>query len=338
MLEITDLTLSYPCDGGDADPVPVLSSFCLQVPPGKVVGLVGESGSGKTSVALATLGLLDPNARIDHGEILWHGRDLCLLGERGLREIRGKQIALIIQQPQAALNPVLRVRRQLCDLLALHRGLAGRECENTALALLKRVGIADPLRVMDLYPRQLSGGMAQRVMIAMALACEPELLVADEPTASLDVTVQAQIMDLLLEIRDQSGMAILLISHDLGVVSELCDTVAVAFRGRIVEHGPVTEVCSAPAHPYTRALMEAIPGQGRHGRRKTSQPTEEASDGWHQGCAYAGRCRESMPRCLAEQPPAMMIAAGHAVSCWARQAQHSSVGVKRIACVAGERA
>ena len=317
MLEISDLTLEYP--KGKERAWPVLSSFSLRVSQGEIVGLVGESGSGKTSVALATLGLLDSTARLEGGGVRWRGRNLLSLGERELRAIRGKRIALIFQQPQAALNPVLPVGEQIMALLELHRGLKRGQREAEALALLERTGILEPQHVLGLFPHQLSGGMAQRVMIAMALACGPELLIADEPTASLDVTIQAQIMDLLLEIREQTGMAILLISHDLGVVSDLCDTVAVIYRGRVVEKGPAAMICAEPVHPYTRALMDAIPGQGRRRRPLAHPKRSDLAVGWGQGCAYANRCPRALQRCFSERPPAMAVAEEHAVSCWLMQ-------------------
>ncbi len=322
MLEITDLTLDYP--KGRAEAWTVLSSFSLQVSQGEIVGLVGESGSGKTSVALATLGLLDSTARLEGGEIRWRGRNLLSLGERELRAIRGKRVALIFQQPQAALNPVLPAGEQIMALLELHRGLKRDQREAEALALLERTGIPEPRHVLGLFPHQLSGGMAQRVMIAMALACGPELLIADEPTASLDVTIQAQIMDLLLEIREQTGMAILLISHDLGVVSDLCDTVAVIYRGRVVEKGPAAMIRAEPAHPYTRALMDAIPGLGRRTRPSVPPRRPDLAVGWDRGCAYADRCPRALQRCFSERPPVAAMAERHAVSCWLMQEGHDA--------------
>lgn len=318
MLEITDLTLEY--RKGRVEASPVLSSFSLRVSQGEILGLVGESGSGKTSVALATLGLLDSTARIVGGKILWRGQDLLSLSEGELRSVRGKKVALIFQQPQAALNPVLTVGEQIMALLDLHQGLRRNQSKTEALVLLERTGIYEPQYVIELFPHQLSGGMAQRVMIAMALACGPELLIADEPTASLDVTIQAQIVGLLREIREQSGMAILLISHDLGVVSDLCDTVAVIYRGRVVEKGPAEMICTNPDHPYTRALVDAIPALGRRGRRPLVHPRQPGLKvGWDQGCAYVGRCPWALQRCFSESPPVMAVTEEHAVSCWLMQ-------------------
>ncbi len=239
--------------------IKAVDGLSLQVREGEILGLVGESGSGKTVTAVSLLRLVPPPGRIVAGRILFRGEDIMALPEEEVRRLRGGQIAMIFQNAQLSLHPIYPVGRQLMSVLRLHRGLSRAEAKEEAVSLLGRVRIPDAAKRFNDYPHQLSGGLCQRVMIAMALSCRPSLLIADEPTSSLDVTIQAQIIDLVLEIRDAFGMAVLFISHDLGVVAQVSDRVAVMNRGQIVEEGTAAEIFSAPKHPYTQLLLDSVP-------------------------------------------------------------------------------
>jgi ABC-type dipeptide/oligopeptide/nickel transport system ATPase component len=265
LLTIDQLSVAFP-DGRGASRKAV-DEMCLSIQEAEVFGLVGESGSGKTVSSLAILRLLDPPSQITACSLNWRDRDLMTCSEAEMREVRGREIAMIFQNPQASLNPARRIGDQLCDVLRQHRKMSKRQACDESLRLLREVQIRDAERVYRALPRQLSGGMCQRVMIAMAISCQPKLLIADEPTASLDVTVQSEILDLLLKLRDRLGMAILLISHDLSVVAHMCDRIAVMKNGKIVEVGDASQVFHSPKHPYTRLLLDSIlvpnPGSSR---------------------------------------------------------------------------
>ena len=261
LLQVEGLTVDF--DAGKPSAHRALDGVSLTIDPGEVVGLVGESGSGKTVLSLSILGLLAANGRATAGRIVWQGRELQELSEAKLRPIRGKEIAMIFQDPQASLNPVFRVGRQIEWILKLHRGLIGSEAKAEVLRLFEAVHLRDPERCYRSYPHHLSGGMAQRVMIAMALGCRPKLLIADEPTSALDVTTQTEILELLSEIRKEFGMALLFISHDIRAVSALCDKVAVMYRGSIVESGQAESILRSPEHPYTRRLIDSAAGRMR---------------------------------------------------------------------------
>jgi ABC-type dipeptide/oligopeptide/nickel transport system ATPase component len=263
----------------------------VSIGPGEIVGLVGESGSGKTMLALSVLGLVPPPGRITDGEIWWRGRDLRTLTERQMRTVRGREIAMIFQNPQLSLNPVFPIGRQLVAVLRRHHALSRVAARNEALRLLDQVGIPDCARRFTDYPHQLSGGLCQRVMIAMALGCRPALLIADEPTSALDVTIQAQILDLLLEIRETYGMAVLLISHDLGVIAQVCDRVSVMNRGVIVEDGSVTKIFAAPEHPYTRRLLESVPIPDPTRRKRKPAESPHGSGGGRHSADGHGTAR-----------------------------------------------
>ncbi|HTG36119.1 MAG TPA: ABC transporter ATP-binding protein [Thermoanaerobaculia bacterium] len=263
ILEIRDLEISFPAPGGWA---PVVRGAALTVGRGEMVGLVGESGSGKTLTALAVLGLVPPPGRMTRGSILLDGpggaADLLTLGARELRAVRGARVAMVFQEPATAFNPVYSIGFQIAEAVRAHRRVSRREAEDEAVRLLDGVALADARRRLDDYPHQLSGGQRQRAMIAMALAGRPDLLLADEPTTALDVTLQAQILELLDELRRDLGLSVLLITHDLGVVAETCDRVVVMQGGRVVETAAVAELFRAPAHPYTRELLAALPRLG----------------------------------------------------------------------------
>jgi peptide/nickel transport system ATP-binding protein len=289
-------------------PAPVVHGVDLAVAPGEALGVVGESGCGKSVTWLAALRLLGRQA-VTSGRVLLDGRDLTSVAERELAAIRGGRVGLVSQDPTSSLNPVHRIGRQIGETLRLHRGLRGAAAEAEALRLLDRVGIADARHRLWQYPHELSGGMNQRVMIAIALAGEPDLLVADEPTTALDATIQAQILDLLRDIRQDTGMALVLISHDLGVVAELCGRIAVMYAGRVVETGPTSDLLDDPRHPYTRGLLAALPDlEGPRTRLRPLPGTVPAPQALPPGCAFAPRCPSCAPLCNRIVPP--LTAAG----------------------------
>lgn len=310
LLELQDLQVDLPSGAGR---LVVVDGVSLTIGPGEILGLVGESGCGK-SVTAQMITRLIPEARILAGSLQVEGKEIGALGERALRSIRGRVVAHVFQDPAASLNPWMRIGTQIREVLALHRPQADTDAE--VLRLLRSVGIPAPEQRLREYPHRLSGGMQQRVMIAMALAAEPRLLVADEPTTALDVTIQAQILDLFRELRDRTGMAILLISHNLGVVAELADQVAVMYAGQVVEQGPTGDVLSLPRHPYTRALLGAMPGIAAPGQRLASIPGLVPSPGsWPPGCRFAPRCPSARPSCIVNPPAWTQLDSGRGTRC-----------------------
>lgn len=308
IVEIEDLSVSF-------GHLPALHGVSLSLLSGESVGLIGESGSGKSVTWLAALGLLPGSAKVS-GRVRLSGTDILGAPEERLEAIRGRRIAMVFQDPSSSLNPVHRVGAQVVEALRLHRRLEGAAARAEARRLFDQVGIPDAARRLNAYPHELSGGQNQRVMIAMALAGCPEVLVADEPTTALDVTVQAQILDLLHEVQQDTGMALVLISHDLGVVAELCQRAYVMYAGRIVEEGTTTDLFGKPRHPYTKALLAAAPSLTGPRHRLDAIPGAVPAPGAiNQGCAYAPRCQERMNRC-GEVVPAF----------------HSVNGLARIAC------
>jgi oligopeptide/dipeptide ABC transporter ATP-binding protein len=285
--------------------------------PGEVIGIVGESGSGKSLTALSILKLVpNPPGRIAAGRIVFRGQDLVPLGERAMNEIRGRDIAMIFQEPMTALNPVFTIGDQIAETLRIHEGIDRRAARDRAQELLARVGISNPAQRLDQYPHELSGGMRQRVMIAMALACKPQLLIADEPTTALDVTIQAQILALLRDLQRELGMAVVLITHDLGVIAQVVDRVAVMYAGRIVEEGPVASVFERPSHPYTRLLLESIPSLDHEQERLPSIPgMVPGLSQLPQGCRFHPRCPLARPACAELPPPAFQVEEGHRAAC-----------------------
>lgn len=303
-------------------------SFALA--EGQVLGIVGESGSGKSVTALSVLRLIEPPGRIVGGQILLHDEqktvDLMALSPQGLENIRGNKISMIFQDPMTSLNPVLSVGYQLMEPLKQHRSMSETQARAAAIKLLERVGIPQAsLRIKD-YPHQFSGGMRQRVMVAMALACRPKLLIADEPTTALDVTIQAQIVDLINELKDEVHTSVIIITHDLGVIAGMADQVAVMYAGHIVEHGSVGDIFNAPQHPYTQALLGAIPRLHAWPDRLTTiegAPPSLTVD--IQGCPFYPRCPVHQPKCLVENPPLLEILSGHSAACWVAQAAVAGV-------------
>lgn len=295
----------------------LLDKVDLEIFPGEILGLVGESGCGKSLTGLACLRLFPSGITPFSGRILFKGKDLLSLPEKEVRAYRGRRVALIFQEPLNALNPVFTVGYQIEEVLRLHRGLRGEAARIEAVRLLSEVKLPDPETRIRNYPHELSGGMRQRVMIAMALAGEPELLVADEPTTALDVTVQAQILDLLLELRERRGLAILFISHDLALIREVADRVAVMYAGEVVEVAAKDELFENPRHPYTEALLSARPEFGT--RKLRLLPGQVPSPGkWPAGCRFAPRCRERELRCEEGHPEMRPVGPGHAVRCFKR--------------------
>ncbi len=294
---------------------PALRGIDLAVAPGEALGLVGESGCGKSVTWLAALGLLPGRARIA-GSVRLGGEELLGAPPALLDRVRGGRVAMIFQDPASSLNPVHRIGRQVAEALGLHRGLRGASARAEARRLLDQVGIPDAGRRLDAYPHELSGGQSQRVMIAMALAGRPELLVADEPTTALDVTIQAQILDLLGALRRETGMALVLISHDLGVVSETCERVAVMYAGRIVEEAPVDRLFARPTHPYTQGLLGALPPLDGPRRPLAAIPGGVPEpNAMPPGCAFAPRCPHAAAACAAGVPAPVPVEPGHAAAC-----------------------
>jgi len=287
----------------------------------EVLGLVGESGCGKSVTSLSVLRLIPKPGRIEAGEVLFEGNDLLKVDSDAMRKIRGEQIAMIFQQPTSALNPVWDVGRQIAEVLEIHRNMKQKAARGRALELLKMVGIPDPERRLRAFPHELSGGMAQRVMIAMALACEPDLLIADEPTTALDVTIQAQILDLMRHLREETGTAIILITHDLGVVAEMCDRVAVMYAGEIVEQTDVVSLFRNPRHPYTRGLIASVPVMGDVREALTVIPGNVPNlIDLPPACRFAPRCvarvEAGLQICTERHPALLPVDADHDTRCW----------------------
>ena len=313
ILEVRDLSVDILTPGGALRAVDGVS---FQIPQDATLGLVGESGCGKTLTALSIMNLPPPGARICAGQVLFRGRDILSMPARDLRRLRGKEMALIFQEPMSSLNPVLTVRTQLTEGILAHLDISRREARESALHLLEQVGIGDPARRLGDYPHQLSGGMQQRVMIAMALACRPSLLIADEPTTALDVTIQAQILDLLRSMREKYHLAVLLISHDLGVVAQSADSVAVMYAGRIVESASCRDLFHHPRHPYTQALLQAIPRLRQRSDRLAGIPGSVPSlRSVPSGCGFRTRCQEATDECAAAVPALRETDPGHWTRC-----------------------
>ncbi|HEX6548117.1 MAG TPA: ABC transporter ATP-binding protein [Candidatus Dormibacteraeota bacterium] len=303
----------------------------LDLQPGRTLGVVGESGCGKSVTALSIMRLIDPPGRVEPGSrVLFEDRDLAQLDEAELRRVRGNAISMIFQEPMTSLNPVYTVGDQIAESVQLHRGGSARAARKRAIEMLKLVGVPSPERRVDDYPHHMSGGMRQRVMIAMALSCDPKLLIADEPTTALDVTIQAQILELMKDLRDRLGMAIMLITHDLGVVAEMADDVAVMYAGRVVERGPVEAIFNSPQHPYTEALMHSIPvlGMTQADPLKVIRGMVPSPLSWPRGCRFAARCDYVFDKCRDQEPP--LLAAGPQQSaCWlCEQGPRESAGVE----------
>ncbi|MCE2914016.1 MAG: ABC transporter ATP-binding protein [Rubrivivax sp.] len=317
LLDIRGLKTHFKTDDGWLHAV---DGVDIAIDAGETVCVVGESGCGKSVTAKTVMKLIDmPPGRIVAGQVLWKGRDLVPLGPAEMQKIRAKEISIIFQEPMTSLNPVFTVGEQIAESVRLHEGLSKKEALNRAVEMLKLVNIPTPeRRVLD-YPHQFSGGMRQRVMIAIALACNPQLVIADEPTTALDVTIQAQILDLLAELKDRLGMAVMLITHAMGVVAEVAQRVVVMYAGKVVEEAPVAELFGNPKHPYTQGLIRSIPRIDTAAAHKVRL---EAIPGTvpkliepAEGCRFAGRCKYATPQCSTATPPLVEVAPGHKVAC-----------------------
>ena len=318
-LEIVDLTVEF---ATQAKTVRAADHVNLRLRPNETLGVVGESGCGKSVTALAVLRLIpDPPGRITSGQIFLDGEDLLALSPRRIRDMRGNRVSMIFQEPMTSLNPVFTVGEQVAEVFRIHRSIGRRQAYALAEAMLEKVGIPDSHRRLQEYPHQLSGGMRQRVMIAMALGCEPKILLADEPTTALDVTIQAQIVELLKDMQRAFGTGIVLISHDMGLVAEMCDRVAVMYAGQVVEEGNVADVFDEPLHPYTRGLLHSLPqlrtrpDQPKHARLPTIPGIVPDLARLPSGCTFRPRCPHAMDVCAAQVPPNTVVK-NRRVRCW----------------------
>ncbi|OKP78756.1 peptide ABC transporter ATP-binding protein [Paenibacillus sp. P3E] len=315
ILKIEDLHTHFFTDRGE---VPAVDGVDLYINPGEVLGVVGESGCGKSVTSLSILKLVpNPPGKIVSGHIWLKGRDIVPLKEKELRKIRGDTVSMIFQEPMTSLNPLFTVGQQIIETVRLHRGLAKKDARAHAVDMLRKVGIPRPEAIIDEYPHQLSGGMRQRVMIAMSISCSPELLIADEPTTALDVTIQAQILDLIRKLNEEQGTAVMLITHDLGVVAEMCHRVAVMYAGKVVEEGSVRDIFKNPLHPYTRGLIESVPRMGETRERLYSIPGNvPILSKEMQGCRFAPRCPNGMEICSQSLPQLKLQDENHSCRCW----------------------
>ncbi|HWN03409.1 MAG TPA: ABC transporter ATP-binding protein [Candidatus Dormibacteraeota bacterium] len=316
LLELRNLSTHYVSARGTRV-VRAVDEVSLSLEAGSTLGIVGESGSGKSTLALTILRLLPPAARITSGEILFEGEDLRTKSDVEMRRIRGQRIAMILQDPMASLNPLFTIGDQVAEPLRVHEGVGRRGAWSRATDLLKAVRISAPESRVREYPHQMSGGMRQRIVGAIAISCSPRLLIADEPTTSLDLTIQAQYLNLLRDLQRQYELALIFITHNLGIVAKMCDQVAVMYAGRLVEWGPVTRIFDAPAHPYTQALLGSIPRMGDGRERLTAiegQPPDLAAP--PPGCAFHPRCPQVMDQCREQAPPETVLAPRHTTRCW----------------------
>ena len=315
LLSVRNLKTSFFTHVGE---VKAVRGISFDVNQGEVLGIVGESGSGKSVTSLSIMGLLQHPGRVVDGEIFFQDQDILSYGKRRMRRVRGKEIAMIFQDPMTSLNPVYTVGNQIMEMLQEHEDIGKGEAKRRAIEMLRMVGIPSPEKRIHNYPHEFSGGMRQRAMIAMAMSCSPKVLIADEPTTALDVTIQAQIFELMEKLKREHDTAIMLITHDMGVVSELADDVAVMYMGSIVERGSVREVLKYPAHPYTAALLRSIPilHKGRGQRLEPIRGSTPDPYDRPKGCQFAPRCDFCCEKCRQEMPPEVPVCDGHAVRCW----------------------
>ena len=314
VLEVSDLHTTFKTDNGD---VSAVNGVSFNLEPGKTLGIVGESGSGKSVTAYSIMQILADNGSITGGSVKYKGEDITKWNKKQMAEFRGKCCSIIFQDPMTSLNPVFTVGYQLEEAVLLHTNRTKKEAKERAIEMLTLVGVNEPEKRVKQYPHELSGGMRQRVMIAMALACEPDILIADEPTTALDVTIQAQILDLMNQLKKETGTSILFITHDLGVVAEICDDVAVMYCGRVVERGDVKTIFSNPSHPYTKGLLGSIPRLGDAGKELKSIPGNVPNPKYMpKGCKFAPRCPYASEKCREAEPGFFQIGEGHISRCW----------------------
>ena len=314
LLGVKDLHTSFTTDHGE---VQAVNGVSFNLDAGKVLGIVGESGSGKSVTAYSIMQILADNGRITSGEILYKGEDISRWGESKMQDFRGKCCSIIFQDPMTSLNPVFTIGSQIAEAVLLHTKSSKHEAMEKALEMLKLVGINEPEKRLKQYPYELSGGMRQRVMIAMALACEPDILIADEPTTALDVTIQAQILELMQSLQKKLGMAIIMVTHDLGVIAEMCDEIVVMYGGRFCERGTADEIFYNPRHEYTRGLLRSIPNITNMKERLVPiSGTPINMLNMPKGCAFCARCDKAMKICLEQVPEERIINESHRASCW----------------------
>ena len=314
LLQVKDLCTSFDVSSGE---VRAVNGISFNLEKGKVLGIVGESGSGKSVTAYSIMRILVEPGRIKSGQILFNGEDIVQYSKEQMRSFRGKRVSIIFQDPMTSLNPVYTIGNQLREAIMLHTDRNREHANARALEMLQLVGVNEPEKRLKQYPHELSGGMRQRVMIAMALACEPDILIADEPTTALDVTIQAQILELMQDLQKKLGMAIIMITHDLGVIADMCDEIIVMYAGRICERGTADEIFYNPRHEYTKGLMRSIPRLDSHGEKLipiAGSPVDLTN--MPAGCAFASRCDKCMKICLEEIPAEMKINDEHMASCW----------------------
>lgn len=316
LLDVRGLRVTFTSEGTETRAV---DGIDFDVSPGEILGIVGESGSGKSVTSLAVLRLVRPPGRIVAGSAVFEGQDLMALSEPAMRQVRGSRISMISQDPITSLNPVMTIGEQITRIIRLHVDPDAKRARTLAVEALRQVEMPSPERRLDQYPHELSGGMSQRVLIAMAIVSEPKLLIADEPTTALDVTIQSQILDLLMRIRDEHGISIMFISHDLAVVSEISDRIMVMYGGQAMEKGPVMDVLNRPRHPYTQALLRALPhldGGNLRDRIAVIRGQVHSLTGDRRGCVFAPRCDEAMEKCFAEAPPTFSTGPDNSAACW----------------------
>jgi len=320
LLDVQSLSTSFFTDKGEVRAVEEVS---FSIASGQTLALVGESGCGKSVTAMSIMRLIDPPGRIVSGRILYKGEDLRSIPESEMRRIRGKGIGMVFQEPMTSLNPVFTIGNQIGEVFEIHTDLSKTEIRKEVIRLLDTVHISSPEKRIDQYPHEMSGGMKQRVMIAMALACKPDLLIADEPTTALDVTIQAQILELLKTLQQEMGMAILLITHNLGVVAQFSQDVIVMYASRIVERASVRQLFKSPSHPYSRALLQSLPQPGDKRERLDSiEGTVPSPLIYPKGCHFSTRCQEVLSCCANEEPPAIQVDEGHEAVCWLHDSQY----------------
>ncbi len=315
LLQVSDLRVSFPTRRGVLNAV---NGVSYNLREGEIIGIVGESGSGKSVAAKTVMRILKAPGRVDGGSVLYDGSDLMTMSEREMESIRGSQISMIFQDPMSCLDPVFTIGRQLVETITAHERVSKDEARTRAIEAMAKVGLADPARIMRRYPHELSGGMRQRVMIAMAMLCSPRVLIADEPTTALDVTIQAQILDILRDMRRENNTSIIFITHNFGVVADLCDRVYVMYGGMIMEEGTVDDLFYAPSHPYTRGLLKAIPSLEREKNQRLIPIKGTPIDPMRvpSGCVFSERCSRCTDLCIKARPPKTDLGNGHSASCW----------------------
>lgn len=314
LLSVVDLNTSFRTERGE---VMAVNGVSFNLDEGKILGIVGESGSGKSVTAYSIMQILEKNGSIKGGQVLYKGQDITKYSEKQMRDFRGKCCSIIFQDPMTSLNPVFTVGNQLKEAIELHTERKGKDAMARAIEMLTLVGVNEPEKRVKQYPYELSGGMRQRVMIAMALACEPDILIADEPTTALDVTIQAQILELMQSLQKKLGMAIIMVTHDLGVIADMCDEIIVMYGGRVCERGTAEDIFYRPSHEYTKGLLKSIPSVDKMGERLVPiSGTPINLLNMPKGCAFCPRCENAMKICIEEVPPEMQMPDGHFASCW----------------------